>query len=426
MGTMMEQPSSKGQIADLFAHGLRSNGVHRLLQTVRKHLGMDVAFVSQFRATDRVMEHVDADERCPLYPGQVVPLEQGYCRRVAYGELPELIPDTSLVPEAALIPETYSIPIGSHLSVPIRLGNGELYGTLCCFSYIPDHSLGERDMRMLRAFAEVLATHLEELSLASTARKIKLDTVRRALKSATSPRIVYQPIYRLRTGELAGLECLSRFDLEIPLSTSNWFVLADEVGLRQDLEVVAIRRALEGLDAFPESVFLSLNCSPQTVLSGALAAQVSDVDPRRLLIEITEHSNVADYGKLAAALKPLRDQGLRLAIDDAGAGYASMRHIISLAPDLIKLDMSLTSHIDTDFVRRALARALISFAEETNTEIIAEGIETPQELSLLRELGVDMGQGYLLREPLNLREASAPDTMHCDVRNDQIQLNMQQ
>lgn len=424
MSSMGEQLHAPGVISDLFAQGMRTGGVARVLRAVRKYLDMDVAFVSRFRQRDRVMEHVDAAEGSPIYAGQTIPLEEGYCLKVAMGVLPELIADTSRVPEAMAIPATQSIPIGSHLSVPIRLYSGDIYGTLCCFSHHSDMTLGERDLKMLRAFAEVLAADIDEISMGSQARSLKIDVIRRAM-AGTALQIVYQPIYRLRTGALAGMECLSRFDPQSARSPSQWFELAEEVGMRQDLELAALRKALRTFDHFPEWVYFGLNASPQTVLSGALADTLAEADLNRIVLEITEHAIVADYAPLVEALAPLRARGLRLAIDDAGAGYASMRHIVNLQPDFIKLDLSLTRNVDKDPSRRALAKALVSFAEEIGSRIIAEGIETPAELDLLRRLGVETGQGYLLSQPVPLEVASQPSIMQCELPSDQAPLHLQ-
>jgi EAL domain-containing protein (putative c-di-GMP-specific phosphodiesterase class I) len=122
----------------------------------------------------------------------------------------------------------------------------------------------------------------------------------------------------------------------------------------------------------------------------------------RVVLEITEHEALADYGALAARLAPLREHGLRVAVDDVGAGYASLRHALQLAPDMVKMDMSLTRDVDRDPGRRALAAALISFADETEMTIVAEGIETEGELEALRTLGVQYGQGFYLARPAPL------------------------
>jgi len=143
-------------------------------------------------------------------------------------------------------------------------------------------------------------------------------------------------------------------------------------------------------------------------VSPRLLDAVGDAPLRRIMIEITEHEPVEDYDALANALAELRARGARIAIDDAGAGFASLRHTLLLSPDTIKLDISLTRGIDADRGKRALARALISFAEEMRMDIVAEGIETERELETLLGLGAQLGQGFFLARPRRLTHREAP------------------
>lgn len=399
-------PPKPSHVAELLARGVEGGGVAHVLRAVRKHLRMDVAFISRFRDTDRVLEAVDADGQAPIRAGQSISLEEGYCLDVVRGELPQLIPDTSLLPAALAIPATAAIPIGSHLSVPVYLESGEMYGTLCCFSYLPDRSLTERDLSMLKALAEVLASQIDDQLAASRRRDQVAEDIRAAMR-AGAPRIVYQPIYGLHDDRPVGVECLSRFDLEPRRSPDAWFAAAHASGLGLELELCAIEHALAQLGRFPTAMFLGINTSPELLLSGQLSALLERVDSSRVMIELTEHATVGDYVALASVLAPLRERGARLAIDDAGAGYASMRHILNLRADVIKLDMSLTRDIDTDRSRRALAKGLISFAHEIGTHITAEGVETRAELEALRRVQVDKVQGYYLSRPLSLEEALA-------------------
>lgn len=150
-----------------------------------------------------------------------------------------------------------------------------------------------------------------------------------------------------------------------------------------------------------------MNSSPELILTGRLHPLLDQMaDLSRLVLEITEHAAVHDYVALALSLSPFRRRGARLAVDDAGAGYSSMRHILNLAPEIIKLDISLTQHIDSDAKRRALAKGLTSFAHEIGSLVIAEGVERPEELDMLQRLGVDCAQGYLLSKPLELEAAA--------------------
>lgn len=394
---------SSSPIANLLRQGAGHSGVAQVLRTVRKHLGMDAAFVSHFRETDRVLEHVDADGTSPIREGQVLPLEDGYCWKVVRGELPALIPDTSAVPAAMALPATRAIPIGAHLSVPIQLSNGTVYGTLCCFSRTPDLTLGERDLRLLRAFGEILAARIDEEQEVERLKQQAAEQIHQAMAKG-APRMVYQPIYSLESDEMVGAECLSRFDVEPHRTPDVWFDVAHRSGVGLDLELRAIENALGALDRLPAPLWLSVNGSPELILSGRLGPVLAKTDLARIVLEITEHVTVPDYAGVLEALAPLRRRGARLAIDDAGAGYASMRHILNLKADIIKLDISLTRDIDTDPNRRALAKGLIAFAREVGSRITAEGVETATELATLRAIGVDKAQGYFLAKPRTLEE----------------------
>ncbi|WP_445003249.1 EAL domain-containing protein [Halomonas mongoliensis] len=163
--------------------------------------------------------------------------------------------------------------------------------------------------------------------------------------------------------------------------------------------MAAIELALTSLSDIPAAAYLSLNASPATILSGRLDDMFESYPLDRLMLEVTEHDVVDDYAGLFDSLASMRARGLRLAIDDAGAGYASFRHILRLAPDVIKLDRSLTHEIDRRDESRALAAALIGFASKTGSRLVAEGVETQEELATLREIGICKAQGYLLGRP---------------------------
>jgi EAL domain-containing protein (putative c-di-GMP-specific phosphodiesterase class I)/CheY-like chemotaxis protein len=210
-----------------------------------------------------------------------------------------------------------------------------------------------------------------------------------------------QPIVELQTREPVGYEALARFRSLPPRPPNEWFAEAAALELGTQLELASIARAVALLPALPDASYLSLNCSHRTVATPELLTLLA-VNAERLVVEITEHEPVEDYDALARSLQPLRDLGVRIAIDDAGAGYASLRHTLALAPDMVKVDISLTRSIDIDRGRRAIASALISFADEMDMTIIAEGIETEAELATLLDLGVRYGQGYHLAEPAAL------------------------
>ena len=376
--------------------------VDRLLDAVRRHLDMDVAFVSEFHGQHRVFRHVATRlDRAPIRPGDSSPLDEGYCMRVVEGRIPQLIPDTAAIPALEYLPETRSVPIGSHISVPIQLRDGRVYGTFCCFSLAPSLSLGQRDLHMMRAFADLLAYQIDGDLDAVQEHEAKVERITSVLELG-QPHIVYQPIYRSSTRRIVGVECLSRFDLEPRRTPDVWFAEAREIGLGVRLELNAILSALDGLRGVAGDFYVALNVSPQTLISGGIDGYIDDIDPRRVVLEITEHSLVDDYGLLNERLGPLREAGVRIAVDDAGAGYASMRHVLAIHPDIIKLDLSLTRGIDSDSPRRALAAALIEFARQTQSRVVAEGVETASELAALQALGVDDVQGYHLARTLEV------------------------
>ena len=379
----------------------------RILDAIRTHLGMDVAFISEIVGGRRYFRHVDPDTpACFVRPGGSDPAEDSYCLRVVDGRLPELITDACRNPEALTLAATQALPVGAHLSVPIRLKDGRVYGTFCCFSHAPNESLNERDLAMMRVFAEMVGEQIQAEQTqreALQAIEARLD----AVLAAGGLSMVYQPIYDVAANRVVGFESLARFASEPYRSPDRWFAEAAQLGRELELESRAIRLALQAVAQLPPDVYVAVNASPQTLVKGDFAALLQGQPLGRIVVEVTEHQAVEHYEDLAAVLGPLQDAGLRIAIDDAGAGYASFRHILNLRPDIVKLDTSITRAIDTDRSRRALAAALRGFATETGCRIVAEGIETPAELATLRHLGIHKAQGYHLGRPMPLEQAKA-------------------
>lgn len=408
--TAQSAPLLSDAIGSIFEEESGLASIDKALKAVRRHLSMDIAFISEFGANQRVMRHVDADNHDVLRPGMSVPLDVGYCKHVVEGRLPGLIPDTAAIPLAMTIAETASIPIGSHLSVPIWLSDGSLYGTLCCLGHQADASLGQRDLQFMNVFADLLSDRLETDLLAARRQEEKRSRIERVF-SHDELSVVYQPIYQLADGTVSGVECLSRFRGQFHSTPDKWFADAAAVGLGPKLEGWAIRQALANLDSLPPDVYLAVNGSPELFTSPELGEALKGVDPSRIVLEVTEHATVADYRQLWNSLAVWRNRGIRIAIDDAGAGYASMRHILDLQPEYIKLDMSLVRNIDADARRRALAAALIAFAKEIGSAVTAEGVETEAELQTLRKLGVDKVQGFHMSRPLSMGQAAELATL---------------
>ena len=321
-----------------------------------------------------------------------------YCQRIIDGRLPELIPDAMQHAEARKLLATATVPVGAHLSVPIRLSDGDIYGTFCCFSRAANYTLNARDIDTMRCFSDITAKFIEQ-QVTEEKRHEALLARHTAVLNAEHFSIVYQPIVKISDSQAAGYEALTRFSADPVRTPDIWFEEAAEIGLQQDLEFAVIAKALGYLSLLPDDAYMSINVSPATVLSGSLDKALSGYPCERLMLELTEHSSVKDYAQIVKVLEPLRRHGLQLSVDDAGAGFASFRHILELKPNDIKLDISLIRQIDIDTGHRALAAALVHFAHETGSHVVAEGVETEAELAVLRELGVDKVQGYLLGRP---------------------------
>jgi EAL domain-containing protein (putative c-di-GMP-specific phosphodiesterase class I)/CheY-like chemotaxis protein len=221
----------------------------------------------------------------------------------------------------------------------------------------------------------------------------------RSLLDGDRINLVLQPILDLEADAIAGYEVLSRFAVAPKSPPDAWFRRADEAGLRVDLELTVLAKALKLTNSIPEGRYLAINLSPEAAMSERCAAALRDSQPDRIVIELTEHLPVSEYLPLRDRLADLRSMGVGISIDDVGAGFASLRHILELSPDFIKLDISLTRHIDQDTPRRALATALIYFAAELDAAVIAEGVETKAELRALAALGVGFAQGFYLGRP---------------------------
>lgn len=289
--------------------------------------------------------------------------------------------------------------------VPVA-GRWGTHGTLQVGSKEP---LEPHEAKFLSAVARLVADRRDRAFEHAARLSSRIDRIDRIL-SGDAVDIVYQPIIDLRTGSIVGVEALSRFH-EGTAGPEHWFLEATEVGRGLDLEVRAISKAIAAFADLPEHLYVSVNVSPDVAMSPELHRRLRGLPLDRLVFEITEHAQVADYDGLNAALRSLRKRGLRLAVDDAGAGFASLRHILRIQPDIIKLDVSLIRGIDRDSVLRALSYSISSFGAAVDAKVIAEGVETEGEYHALRFLRVDFGQGFLLHEPVALERIDLDEPM---------------
>jgi PAS domain S-box-containing protein len=207
---------------------------------------------------------------------------------------------------------------------------------------------------------------------------------------------IFQPIVDLSSGRPIGFEALTRFaDGSRPDET---FATAIECGLGRALELATLAVAFKEARRLPRSAWLSVNVSPSLLADVDAMRPVLGMRLRPIVLEITEHETIAAYGPVRESVRALGPD-VRLAVDDAGAGVANFNHLVELRPDFVKVDLGLVRGVDDDVSRQAVIAGILHFAAAAGCEVIAEGIETDAELATLTNLGVTLGQGFLLGRP---------------------------
>ena len=377
---------------------IENESIARILKATRQHLDAEIAFVGRYVDGDqRELMHVDTDLDLPMGAGFREPREDSFCWHILEGRLPEMIQDAQQIPLARKLPITNMLPVGMHLNVPLRLSDGSVFGSFCCVSRDADRSITQRDMDVLRAFGQLAAEQIEA-TLANDEQRLVTQSMIENVIAERTVAMVMQPIHDLHANMVAGFECLARFP-DVDRTPDAWFHDAKSVQLGTELEMLALETALSEAKNLPRNVYIAINASPEVILSGHVAQAIRKAIDLRIVLEVTEHEKVDDFEKLAEALEEIRPHA-KIAIDDVGAGYAGLRYLVDLAPDLLKLDISLTTNIDVDLARQALAAAIVHFAKAIGSEVVAEGIERVGELETLRKLGVRYRQGYYFAKPM--------------------------
>ncbi|MGB3167012.1 MAG: EAL domain-containing protein [Alteraurantiacibacter sp.] len=373
--------------------------IDRILASVRGHLGVEIAFVARYvEGEQRELTHVSSELDLPMGPGFRNPREEGYCWHILQGRLPELIQNPADFPLTETMDITRFLPVGCHINTPLRMRDGRVWGSFCALGRQPDRTMNERDLLILKSFAGLAAERIES----SLEHQICTLEARERIESMLDGHGVstfQQPIISLATGQPVGVECLSRFPDLTKRGPDAWFEDAELVGLGKELEMTAVRCALESIGHIPPGMYATVNVSPQTVASGVVRELLETVVADNLVVEITEHCQVDDFDALAMEIAALKAHA-RIAIDDVGTGYAGLRHIVDLQPDILKMDMVLTRGIEADPARKAMTAALVQLAKDIGCTVVAEGIETEHEARVMKKLGVDCGQGYLYSRPL--------------------------
>lgn len=378
--------------------------IKQILHSFRVRMDMEVAFISHFINDYRLFKYIDNAKGVDIIQvGGGDPLSESYCQRIIDGRLPELIQDAQLLAAAQELAATRLVPVGAHISVPIYLSDGQLFGTYCAFCRYARQDLNEKDLALIRMFADITASLIENNHKALAELETKRVQIQNMI-DRSEYYVVFQPIFNLKNSKILGYEALTRFN-NLSTAPDKVFEQADELGLGIQLGRRTMIQALEDSKYLPKSMMINLNATPKLILSGALDEIFSThTDLSRYVLEITEHVIVDDYQQILQAIASLRKKGIRLAVDDAGAGYASFRHILLLKPDIIKLDTSLIRDIDKSDEKQALTTALVAFSKRGKQLLIAEGVETEEELAVLRSLKVDLVQGFLFSKALPIND----------------------
>jgi EAL domain-containing protein (putative c-di-GMP-specific phosphodiesterase class I) len=383
-----------------------SDPVDEMLDVIRAHLGMDVAFVSAFDAGRRVFRHVaSAAPQDQVRVGEGHDLESTYCTRIVSGALAPLTRDATADAEVADLPLTGQLGIRAYAGVPIPLPDGQVYGTLCAYSH-GVHDFRDEDVHALELAAALIAHRLAEHRPASLPDVPPPD--RALIRDAAGSGVLtmaFQPIVGLRNGEVQGHEALARFAHERIRQPADWFAMARRIGLDVQLQRDAAALALQQAHAVDPGRFLSVNLSDDALLDDGVHRLLLTSSPEDVVVELTEHQTSGEDEAVLRAIAELRAEGIRFAVDDVGTGYAGLERILSVAPELIKLDRSLVVGIWDDPGRQAMVQALATFARAVEAEVVAEGIEAQPDADALRILGVAMGQGFLLGRPQEALQA---------------------
>ncbi|GAC1368066.1 MAG: hypothetical protein NVS2B15_19080 [Pseudarthrobacter sp.] len=211
----------------------------------------------------------------------------------------------------------------------------------------------------------------------------------------------FQPIYGLDSKRVVGVEALSRFVSDDGAGAELWFAEAAAVGLGANLEFSALGSAALAAANLPDHLYVAMNISPASCLDPRLPELFDHIELpiERIVLELTDGIPNDQYSHFISAITPLRERGLRIAIDDTHSSAGTLSRMLHLRPDFIKLGRSVISGVDQDPTQHAVAACMVEFATRIGSVVVAEGVETAEELTVLTELGFTAGQGYLLGRP---------------------------
>jgi EAL domain-containing protein (putative c-di-GMP-specific phosphodiesterase class I) len=375
------------------------DSIERLLSLARTHLGMEVVIVSEFTGEEQILRHLEGDpEAFGLQTGAGARLSDNYCWRVANGHLPQVIPDARADVRVRDLEVTWEADVGSYIGAPIRFSDGRVYGSVCCLSHSANPSLRERDAEFMTMLAALIGLELEAAWAAHQKRLEMFGRIREVLERGGLG-VAFRPIFDLDSLAIVGYEALPRF--EAGGSPERWFADADEIGLGADLERAATQVSLAHLGELSRGAYHWVRLSPRAMGSSTIRDMLTEAPGDRTIVGLAPNGPGGDPGLVEAA-DDLRTRGLRVAFDLVGGGTTALSDIYRFQPDVLRLDAGAVRGIDADPPQRDVVAFLVRLGSEVGAAIVAEGIETREILSVLRDLGVAYGQGYALAPPLSL------------------------
>jgi len=372
-----------------------------LVHHARTTLGMPVAFLTRMDATTQTLEVVDSKIPFLFQEGYQQQRDQTLCQAAIDGKVPPVMGDLTKHKVAMQLPAARFPRLRSFVTVPVHLSDGSLYGSFCAAGVTTNDDLRARDAELMSLLAQAAAVIVEP-EVAARRQTAEIEDRYAPVLTGGGPQIVYQPIVDLRTRRRVGSEALSRFPREWGKAPDVCFAEAFQAGFGEKLEFLTLRRA--GSAAPTVGGYLSLNVCVPTITHPDFPAVMAPLLLTNIVLEITEQHAVDDYNAILRRLTPLREQGMRLAIDDVGVGYSSLKHLVTLAPDVMKLDRSIIDGVAKDPILESLIRSMVSFAGATGARLVAEGIEDEVDGALLADIGVDYGQGWLFGKPMALED----------------------
>jgi EAL domain-containing protein (putative c-di-GMP-specific phosphodiesterase class I) len=406
LGAILAADAAMIGVAATTVPNVRENVRRRLLRAAElthANLRLDAAYVVEltddgpvYRAAagDTGAFHVALDCDSPAHAA--------LCGALLAGRLPSVVADAAADPRLEELRFAHRVPVGAFIAVPLRYSDGAPFGVLFGLTHLARPDLEDRDTRLLSMLGEAIVDDLDEHR---TRERTRTDIQR--LIEKEDLRTAYQPIIDVRSDRCVGIEALARFPA--PFSKPELaFAAGHDVGLGLELERLVIREAWKMLPRLGPEQYLAINVAPHALVELARRANLRhDLPLEKLVVEVTEHSVVDCYRPLLKELAPLRERGLRIAVDDAGAGYASLRHVLELRPDFIKIDRSLIHGIARDHAQQVAVAAFLSLAADLNAGVVAEGVERAEDLEVAIGLGVYAAQGYLLGKPTSSEKVIA-------------------